>query len=327
MVLQRVAITGSSGFYGRGVISAIRQKFPDATILGLDVVEPVSDSPDTFVKCDVLSDELQTQLKQFDPDTVIHLAFVVNPMRDESLMHRINVEGTRNVFNAVSEIRPQRLLVSSSATAYGGWPDNPVPMAEDWQLRARSEYRYADDKVLVEKMLAEFSEQHPEMAVSWTRPCIIYGPGVSNYLTDFILNGPLIALPGGNDTELQFIHIDDVAAATLTILQNGGRGAFNVAPGDWLTLRDLARLSDRICVPVPFAACRAFTYFWWALRLPLFRFPAGLWYFIRYPWVISPTRLTEEFGFQFSNSSLDTVRLLLNDAGKLSRKASTEKTS
>ena len=320
MPLKRIAITGSSGFYGRGVVQAIRQQYPDAEILGMDIVPPASDAPDTFIECNVLDEKLGQQICDFQPDTVIHLAFVVNPMRDETLMHRINVEGTQNVFDAVQQCRPERFLVSSSATAYGAWPDNPVPMAEDWQLRARKQYRYADDKVLVESMLHTFAEENSEIAVSWTRPCIIYGPEVSNYLTEFIIKGPLIVLPGGNNTELQFVHIEDVAGATLTILRNNGRGAYNVAPDDWLTLKDLAKLSGRLSVPTPFTACLGFTVCWWALRLPLFRFPSGLWYFIRYPWVISPNRIQSELGFEFQKSSLDTVKLLLNDAGRLKEK-------
>ncbi|MEZ6039089.1 MAG: NAD-dependent epimerase/dehydratase family protein [Planctomycetaceae bacterium] len=318
MTLKRIAITGSSGFYGRGVVQAIRRRFPEATILGLDITPPLTDEPDEFVQCDVLSEQLRQHLTAFGPDTVIHLAFVVNPMRDECRMHRINVEGTRNLLQAVSEIAPARLLVSSSATAYGGWPDNPLPMAESWQLRARTEYRYAEDKVLVEALLEDFAESHQEIAVSWTRPCIIYGPEISNYLTDFIKHGPIIVLPGGNNTEMQFVHLEDVSEATVTILEQNGQGPFNVAPGDWLTLRDLARLSNRVCVSVPLVVCRAFTNCWWALRLPLYRFPSGLWYFIRYRWVISPSRLESELKFEFRRSSLETARLLLADAGKLS---------
>lgn len=315
--MQRIAITGSSGHYGCAVIAALRRTFPDSIVLGLDVVDPSGIRPDEFVRCDVLSDELAGHLERFRPDTLIHLAFIVNPIRDQQRMRAVNVQGTRNVLSAAAAVRPERILVSSSATAYGAWPDNPVPMAETQPLRERAQYQYSVDKVCVEQLLAEFADRHPEIAFSWTRPCMIYGSGLSNYLTDFILRGPLIVLPGNSDTPMQFIHLDDVADATLEILRSGAAGAFNLAPDDWFTLSDLARWSGRLCLPVSFAACRIFTSVWWNLRLPFFRFPSGLWYFIRYPWVVSPVRLRRELGFRFRYSSRQVIAMLLEDAGRL----------
>jgi len=317
MSMERVAITGSSGFYGKAVIEALRRSRPQVEILGLDVVQPTESAPDRFERCDVLSPDVERLLQEFRPDTVVHLAFIVNPIRDESRMHAVNVDGTQNVLTAATNVGAVRVLVSSSATAYGAWDDNPVPMTEDHPLRARAEYRYADDKVHVERMLKEFADEHPEIAVSWTRPCMIYGPGLTNYLTEFIVKGPLIALPGSNNTPLQFIHLEDVADASVAILTANARGAFNLAPSDWFTLRDLGRWSGRRCLPVPMQACLLFTKIWWGLRLPFFNFPSGLWYFIRYPWVVAPQRLEREIGFRCRRSSRDVITQLLKDSGKL----------
>ncbi|MBD3672190.1 MAG: NAD-dependent epimerase/dehydratase family protein [Planctomycetaceae bacterium] len=313
--MQKIAITGSSGFYGRGLIEGLRSLYPEATILGLDVVEPSVHPPDEFLHCDVTSPKLRSHLETFAPETVIHLAFVVNPMRDLRRMHEINIEGTRNLLAAVENIGPARLLVSSSATAYGAWDDNPIPIPEDHHLRPRTEYQYAHDKVLVEELLAEFRDQHPEIAVSWTRAAIIYGEGVDNYLTKFILRSPLMVLPDGHNATFQLVHLEDVVAATLKILTSNASGPFNIAPPDWITLKDLAKLKRQICLKSPLVMCRLFTNIWWGLRLPLFYFPSGLWYFIRYPWVVTPRRLQEEIGYEFRYSTLKTVREMLHHGG------------
>lgn len=317
MTPQRILITGSSGFYGRAVVRAIRKSWPSAEILGLDVLPPKSDPPTQFEQCDITSPKLRETVLQFQPDTIVHLAFVVNPMRDEERMHQINVEGSRKLLAVAAEVRPARLLVSSSATAYGAWADNPVPMSESHPLRTRTEYRYADDKFQVESLLSQFKSDHPEIAVSWTRPCIVYGPGVFNFMTPLFTVPPILTLPGGSNPEMQFVHLDDVADATIAILRAGARGPFNVAPPDWVTMKELAKMSRRPAIPVPFIVCRAVTALWWKLRLPVFLFPSSLWYFIRYPWVVSPERLMSEVGFQFAYSSDDVIRLLLKDAGRL----------
>lgn len=119
----------------------VRQAWPSVDILGLDIVPPKSDPPNRFETCDITAPELRAHVVQFQPDTILHLAFIVNPMRDEARMHRINVEGCRSLLKIAAEVNPARLLVSSSATAYGAWADNPIPLTEKHPLRTRSKYR------------------------------------------------------------------------------------------------------------------------------------------------------------------------------------------
>lgn len=316
--MERIAITGCSGYYGRALITALRARWPQSQILGLDVVEPSVVMPDEFLKCDVTSELVHETFKKFRPEGVAHLAFIVNPIRDDARMHRINVGGTENVLRATQSCGARRLLVASSATAYGAWPDNPVPIQEDHPLVAR-DYRYAKDKVRIEQMLTEFAVAHTDMAVSWTRPCMIYGSGVSNYLTGLFVHPPVIPLPGGNDTEFQFVHLDDLGRASAEILAHSASGPFNVAPDDWFTLRSMAKMSGRWALPLPFLACLGMGHVWWHCRLPVFHFPGNLWYFMRYPWVVNSKRLKDELGFQFQYSSHDVLRMLLADHGKLSK--------
>jgi UDP-glucose 4-epimerase len=304
--MERIAVTGSSGHCGRAIVAAIRRNWPTSQILGLDIVPSKDNHPDVFAACDISGPEVEQHLNDFQPTAIMHLA-----------LRQINVEGTRRILNCASSLPVSRVLIGSSATAYGAWSDNPVPLSETFPLRARREFQYAEEKVEMERLAAEFQQKHPEIAVTTTRPCMIYGPGLSNYLTQFILGGPLIVLPGGNDTPLQFVHLDDVAEATCAILNSGQRGAFNIAPSDWFTLTELAAMSGRFSVYAPMTMCLAFTTLWWKLRLPVFHFPAGLWYFIRYPWVVSPSRLTNELSFQFRYSSHEVIRQLLQDAGRL----------
>jgi UDP-glucose 4-epimerase len=316
--MERIAVTGSSGFYARGLLPALRARWPNVRILGLDMTAPATVAPDEFAICDVTSDRVHAEFERFRPDAVVHLAFVVNPTRNDAQMHEVNVGGTKNVMRAAVACGARRFLVSSSATSYGAFSDNAVPMAEDFPLRAR-DYRYAKDKVAVEQLLVEFEQSNPDIVVSWTRPCMIYGQGVTNYLTNLILSGPLIVLPGGNNTEMQFVHLDDLGRATTEILASGKRGPFNVAPDDWFTLKSLAKLSGRWTIPIPFLACLGLGHAWWVCRLPVFHFPGNLWYFLRYPWVVEPKRLKEELGFRFQHSSHDVLRMLLADHGRLSR--------
>lgn len=309
--MKRIAIIGSSGFYGRAVIRDLRTHYPKASILGLDVVKPVDSQPDEFRMVDVRDPQLLSHLQQFDPDTVLHLAFIVNPSRNEKFEEDVNVNGTKNVLRAVAELQPERFLVSSSGTAYGAWPDNPLPIREDWPIRARVNFPYARHKAEIEQYLTEFAESHPEMAVSWTRPTVIVGPGMSNYLTDLLVHSPVMSVPVFKDPPIQLVDLDEVAQATRTILEHNGRGPFNLAPNDWMTFREVARVTGRFPLVVWMPLAKGFSYVWWKLRLPIFRFPPAFWDFLCHPWVIEPHRLQEEFGFTFQISTRECLDGLL----------------
>ena len=282
--MHKVAIIGSSGNYGRAMIREFRKHHPSAVLLGLDVSDPPElAQPDEFLRCDARGAELREKLRKFQPDTVLHLAFVVDPIHDDGEMHSINVQGTRNVMDAIAELQPQRFLISSSATAYGAAGDNPIPMSEKQPCRSHQQYRYATDKVEVENLLADFSKANPDIFVSWTRPTIIYEKGLRNYLIDLITIPPVMVKLSGNDTELQFVHGDDVAAATLLILEKNAVGPFNIAPHDWIKISELSKMSNRFAFPVSHRFLKFVAIGWWGLRLPLFRFPPGLWDFHSLP--------------------------------------------
>ncbi len=305
--MQRIAITGSSGYYGRKLIEHVRRASPETQLLGIDVVPPSEVAPHEFVQADIRSPGVRTALANFRPDTIVHLAFVVNPIRDNRLMSDINIGGTNNVFEAVRTLRPQRFLMASSATAYGAWPDNPVPIHEDWRLKPRTSFQYAADKTAIDLAIKSLAEELPHVAVSWTRPVIIGGKGVSNYLSRFVLNLPFIVLPDGQDVPLHFVHEDDCVAATWMILQKNARGPFNIGPPDNVLLTRLATLTNRRTAKLPFWMMKLATTVWWGLRLPVFDFPPSLHDFARYPWVVSPARLQNELGFQFRYTSEETL--------------------
>ncbi len=62
-------------------------------------------------------------------DVAVHLAFAIFGDREET--RRINLEGSRNVFEAAVEAGVRRLVYASSVAAYGFHPENPQPLTEE----------------------------------------------------------------------------------------------------------------------------------------------------------------------------------------------------
>ncbi len=326
MSIQRIAITGSSGYCGRYFISQIRRTAPGVRILGLDMAPAHADAPDEFERIDTRDPKLGDVLRDLAPDTVVHMAFIVNEKHSQSYMYDVNVNGSRNVFAAVKQLQPARFLYYSSMVAYGAWPDNPVPIKENWKLRPRTDFRYAADKTELEADIARLASDHPEIAVSWIRPCIVLGQGTRNYISDYVLRSLVVLLPDGADSLAQFVHEEDLARATWEVLHRNGRGAFNVCPNDWLNWSDIAKLRGKMAVKVPLWMSRWAVQAYRLLRLPGsvlpgMASPPGLLNFIRHPWVGTSQRLTDELGFQFQYSTRETFQLALDEVLSSKRKA------
>src|ERR1700710_470318 len=173
----RVAVTGPTGEIGLSAIEAL-EDHPDVTeIVGM-ARRPFDPSERGWSKTvyrqgDILDREAVDALVA-DVDVVVHLAFIIMGSREESA--RVNVAGTRNVFEAtVAAQRPRRLVYTSSVAAYGYHSDNPVPLTEDTPVRGSAEHYYSEQKAACEKVLAETTEGS-SLEVFVLRPCIVAGP-------------------------------------------------------------------------------------------------------------------------------------------------------
>ena len=311
--MKRIAITGSSGYLGRKFTEHLRRLHGHVEILGIDIRAPSRTAPslDRFVNVDILSEDLAGALQDFRPDTVVHAAFVLTPIRDRRKMRRINVDGCRNLLAAVAGAGVEQLMLVSSATVYGASVDNPVPMDETQPLRS-SAFQYAADKVEMEILADEFAARHPGIAVSRVRPAVIAGAGMDNYLYRFIFKPIVVVLPDGYDMPVQFVHEDDVVSAMLAILTAKTRGAFNIGPPDWCVASTIAAETRRRTLRLPFGPIRTIYRLAWAAHLPIYDAPVEFLDFARYPWVVASRRLERELRFQFRYSShatlLETIR-------------------
>jgi nucleoside-diphosphate-sugar epimerase len=89
---------------------------------------------------------------------------------------RVNLAGTRNVFEAtVAASRPRRLVYTSSVAAYGYHYENPTPLTEDVPTRGSSEHYYSQQKAQCEALLSEVTIGS-DLDVYVLRPCIVAGP-------------------------------------------------------------------------------------------------------------------------------------------------------
>ena len=156
-------------------------------------------------------------------DVVVHLAFaIIGAARRRA----INVEGSRNVFEAAIEAGAERVCYASSVAAYGFHSDNPDWLTEDVPARGSPEMYYSQQKAEVEGVLAQLLLKRRTHA--WVfRPCIVAGPRAQMLMEqipyfqlsdrmpdrDQALSSMPFLKPVIPDVgaRFQFVHEDDVA--------------------------------------------------------------------------------------------------------------------
>jgi nucleoside-diphosphate-sugar epimerase len=306
-----VAVTGASGYVGSMLVSLLAQDERIERILGFDVTKPVGPLPRKYVydEIDVRNPALASRLEGVD--VVIHLAFVMDPIRDEGAMRDVNVNGSQNVFKSAGKAGVKKVIYTSSATVYGAHPDNDLPLTEDSPLRANLDFSYPAHKLEVEYVAREFKEEFPKTTMTIYRPAIVFGPHVDNAWSH-LMEMPLLFGVQGYQPPLQFVHEDDVARALQFAVFNELDGAYNLSPEGWLDNEEVATMLKKRRIDLPEPLAFSVTDRMWALGMG--EVPAGMLHYVMHPWVVSPRKLNEA-GFRCLHSNMDAFSQTLAKTG------------
>jgi UDP-glucose 4-epimerase len=315
---MKYLITGGSGYIGSRLVELLVAREDTERIVIADLRAPSVPWPKTtYIEIDIRDRAIDPLLQAEEPDALVHLAFVLNPMRDERRMYDIDVNGTQNVLFAASRAGVGHVLVASSTTAYGAWPDNPIPLTEEHPVRGMPNYEYARDKTEIDRMCQLWAAQHPDRAMTIVRPCIVFGPSVDNYIVRFWQYAPFIPLIDGIDLEFQYVHEDDVVEALTRLLTERKAGIFNLTGDGTLRQSEAAELAGLKTRVVSFGPYRRLAGALWRLRVPRAEAPPGQLDFMRFPWVASNERIKAELSWQPRFTSRQTFEAALRAKGKI----------
>ncbi|WP_272474194.1 NAD-dependent epimerase/dehydratase family protein [Baekduia alba] len=263
-----VAVTGPTGEIGKPFVSALDRSREVARIVGM-ARRPFDPADMGWKKVeyrqgDVL-DRASVESLCVGADVVVHLAFIIVAGSHES--EHINLEGSRNVFEATVAAGVRRLVYASSVAAYG-FPALDRPIVEDDPANGNDNMPYSHHKAQVEGLLSSVLDDSDVEAYIF-RPCIVAGPtapllvnqipyvrvggrlpGAVRALFDVVpILKPVLPDPG---VPFQLVHHDDVASALRAgVLGRGEPGAYNLAGDGVITMSDLARELGYYSVPVP----------------------------------------------------------------------------
>jgi nucleoside-diphosphate-sugar epimerase len=202
-------------------------------------------------------------------DVAVHLAFAIFGDREEA--RRVNLEGSRNAFEAAVLAGVKRLVYASSVAAYGFHPENPLPLGEETPARGSEDFYYSAQKAELETTLERVVAGSGVDAYVF-RPSIVAGPRATMLIRKTLegarlgdpvpalrralgrlpLPAPVLPDPG---VPFQLVHHDDVARAlAAAIAGDGPPGAYNLAGEGQIGVADVAHALGWHAVPVPEAA-------------------------------------------------------------------------
>jgi UDP-glucose 4-epimerase len=314
---MKVVVTGATGNVGTSTVRALSESSAIESIVGLARREPTWTPPKTsWIEANVLTSDLGAAFE--GADAVIHLAWAIQPSRDAVTLERINIEGSRRVFEAVAVAEVPKLVHASSVGAYSRGPkDHEVD--ESWPTDGTATSFYSRHKVAVERELDRFEADNPETRVVRLRPALIFkdeaateirrlfiGPFLPNFL---LRRGLLPALPRVDRLRFQAVHSQDVGRAYLRAVLADVDGAFNIAAEPPLSPEEMAERIGVRSFPLPARVVRRLADLSWKLRLQPTP-PGWLDMALNVP-LMSSERARSELGWEPRHSAVEALEELV----------------
>src|SRR4051812_7313684 len=270
---MRIVVTGATGNVGTSVVRALGRDERVEEIVGVARRLPDWRPARTrWVAADVARDDLRPVFA--GADAVIHLAWLIQPSRDEAELERVNVAGSRRVFEAAAEAGAKALVHASSIGVYSPGPkDRPVD--ESWPRDGIPSLFYSRHKAAAERALDELEGQ---LRIVRMRPGLIFkreaGPEIRRLFAGPLLPARLLKpgripiLPLPDRLVVQCVHGDDIGEAyRLAAVSPDASGAYNIAADPVLTPSELARILNARRVRVPEQPVRVLADLTWRAHL------------------------------------------------------------
>jgi dihydroflavonol-4-reductase len=242
--MKPVLITGATGFLGRHLLARLAGTAPLRAL-----VRDAARAPDDVeaVVGDIASRE-DVRRAAAGVGQIYHLAGVVSrDPKDDPLLYRVHVEGTRNVCEAALAAGVERMVaVSSSGTVAVGREPFAHDETSGYKTAVVAEWGYYLSKIYAEKLALDYWQRH-KLPVVIVNPALLLGPGddreTSTKDVRLFLEGKVLAAPLGG---MSIVDVRDVAAGLVAAMERGRAGERYLMGGANWTFRRLIDEVSRI---------------------------------------------------------------------------------
>lgn len=247
---MRALVTGGTGFTGSAIVRwLLREGFSVSCLVrhssdlrnlaGLDVSILLGD----------LNDPASLQEAMRGCEHVYHVAALYSSRPEEDpMMFRVNVEGSRNVFQAAAEAGVARIVHTSTIGTIGRGGVGSLPTEDDFLDDAEASSPYVRSKLEAERVALDMAQRGAPLVV--VNPCAPVGArdikpsSTGKRIVDYLTGRTPSFSPGG----INFVSVEDVARGHLLAARNGQAGRRYIlgnAQGN-LQLEDFCAILERV---------------------------------------------------------------------------------
>ncbi|WP_437721991.1 SDR family oxidoreductase [Sorangium sp. So ce861] len=298
---MRVLIPGITGQLGRMVAARLLEEGHE--VIGIDR-RPWPDAPAgvEMHNVDLQKRAAEDVFRKSRPQAVIHMATVTHLVEQTEERYRINLGGTRVVFDNSRACGVEHVIFVGRHTYYGAGPESPLYHKEEDPPMAVSTFPELADLVAADLYACTALWRAPELCTTVLRMCYTLGPTGHGTLASF-LRGPHVPYVLGFDPLFQFMHEQDVVTAICLALEKRIRGVYNVSGPQPVPLSLIVRAAGRVAVPLPEFVLRN------ALgRFGLPKLPRAALTHIKYPVVVDSAAFRAATGFKHAIDEAQAVR-------------------
>ncbi|HEX3733042.1 MAG TPA: NAD-dependent epimerase/dehydratase family protein [Mycobacteriales bacterium] len=332
---MRIAVTGATGNVGTALLTRLNAAPEVSSVVGIARRLPGESTPPyrhvSWQAVDIARVDAESKLRQAfaGADAVVHLAWALQPNRDESAMRRTNVFGTARVLAAAADAEVAQVVVASSVGAYSLGPKRRR-VDESWPTGGIHTSHYSRFKAINERALDVFESEHPDIILTRLRPGLIFQSDAgaeiaglffgSRFPTRWFRQFRPGVLPLPSQFIVQAVHASDVADAYWRAIERRAAGAFNVAAEPVLTPVLIARaIGAKSTIPFRAAVLRAIVDMTWRAGIQATD-PGWLDLATALP-IMSTERARRELGWSPAVSSVEAIAEIVDAVADRSNKA------
>lgn len=229
---MQALLTGAGGFLGAYLLKSLQEAGYAVTALSLGGMSGVD-----FIQADITK---AFQLPGNGFDRVVHAAgkahVVPRTEEEKKEFYAVNVEGTRNLLNALDALpqKPRQFVFISTVGVYGA--DSGENIAEDAPLNSKEPYGIT--KIQAEEMLREWGERNNVPVLILRLPLVVgrQAPGNLRSMLNGMRSGKYFRIGKGQARKSMVLAAD---VANLTAAARERTGTYNLTDGVHPSFADL----------------------------------------------------------------------------------------